>query len=201
MAKTIDEKLFEQMIRIPHIMRKRAFREGEGGPDMPMHHPMGGPVMGPCCPGPHPGPHPAPGPEMGPFGEHGPCGPGPGPHHGPGKGPRPFTRERILTLLQDSEGGLRQKEVGEALKIGPSATSEFIDKLENDGYVRRTVDPDDKRATRLVLTEMGDARASEVRDQHTRRIATMFSALTEEEKEELLMLLEKLTKGAEPEDK
>ncbi len=133
------------------------------------------------------------GPGRGPCGEH---GHGPGGEHRHGHGRRPFSRERILTLIQDSETGLRQKEVGEALRIGPSATSELIDKLENDGYVRRTVDPEDKRATRLVLTEMGDARANEVRDQYLRRIGKIFASLTEDEKEELLRLLEKMTAGS-----
>ncbi|MCR5181450.1 MAG: MarR family transcriptional regulator [Clostridia bacterium] len=183
MAKTIDEELFEKMIHIPHMLRKRSMEENEMRGECPKHHGhREGPGFGPGgCHGPEHGPNHGHGPEHG-------LGQG----HGPGRGHRPFSRERVLNLIQDSETGLRQKEVSEALRIGASATSELIDKLELDGYVRRTVDPDDKRATRLVLTEMGEARANEVRDQHQKRIGSMFANLTEGEKEELLRLLEKM---------
>ena len=143
-------------------------------------------------------------PEMMPFGpdmEEG-RGPGPMPHHrghgghgergGRGERRAPFARERALELLLDSEAGLRQKEIGEGLGINPSSTSEFVSRLEADGYVRREADPADGRATRIVLSEMGRARAAELRDARDARFDALFGNLTDDEKRQLIALLDKL---------
>ena len=169
--KTIDERLFEQLMRAPHVVRK-AMIEAEFGP-MPE-----GP-RGPHCHGPH-GPHP----------HHGPHGPGPrGPH-----GPHPaFARERLLDVIGNYEGGVRQKTLTEELRINPSSVSELISKLESDGYVKRTVDPTDKRATLITLTELGEARAAELADERAEKMGKAFAKLTDSEKEQLIALLEKLT--------
>ena len=78
------------------------------------------------------------------------------------------------------------------MRINPSSVSELISKLESEGYVVRTVDPDDKRATLITLTEVGRARAYELEDERNERFEKFFEPLTEEEKEQLLALMEKL---------
>ena len=164
--KTVDERLFEQLMRAPHVVRK-AMIEAEFGP-MPE-----GP-RGPHCHGPHHGPH-----------GHGPC-------HGPGPHPA-FARERMLDVIGNYEGGVRQKTLTEELRINPSSVSELVSKLESDGYVKRTVDPSDKRATLITLTELGEARSAELADERAEKMGKAFAKLTAEEKEQLLALLEKLT--------
>ena len=129
------------------------------------------------------------GPEPMPHHGHG----GRGDHGGPQGGRRaPFARERALELLMESEAGLRQKEIGEGLGINPSSTSEFVSRLEADGYVRREADPTDGRATRIVLSEMGRARAAELRDIRETRFDALFGSLTDDEKRQLVALLDKL---------
>ena len=97
------------------------------------------------------------------------------------------------------EEGARQKELAEAMRINPSSMSELIEKLRADGYVERTVDPEDRRATRITLTELGKARAYETSDERAEKIRPVFAGLTEEEKQELLRLLRKLTASSEEE--
>jgi len=185
MTKSIDERLFEQLMRAPHAVRKNMISgmrpercptmgsEGHGPRDHG-HGPHGfgrGPEgHGPECRGPH-------GPEG-----HGP--------HGPG---RAFGRERLLGVIAEHESGVRQKVLTEELGINPSSVSEFVSRLQNEGYVKRTIDPEDKRATLIVLTELGEARAAELADERQARFARLFSALTDEEKEQLIALLGKLT--------
>lgn len=134
-----------------------------------------------------------------------------------------LARERILTLLLEhenladkgaetdglSEGmanttdngtvsaGLRQKQLTEMMRINPSTMSEFIGHLESDGYVERNVDPSDKRATLITLTEKGRARACELQDERKEKLILLFSPLTEEEREELFRLLNKLQRRGE----
>ncbi len=133
---------------------------------------------------------------------HGPYGPGcrqGGPRHMPMPGmpvppmPRPMLgRERLLVLIGKSEGGVRQKDLLEKVHIGAPAMSELINKLEDDGYIVRTVDPADRRATLLSLTEKGAARAAEVEDERALRFKSAFAALSAEEKEALSAILDKL---------
>ena len=116
--------------------------------------------------------------------------------HGPGhcrKHDRGFGRERVLEVISRYEAGVRQKTLTEELRINPSSVSEMISKLENDGYVRRTIDPTDKRATLITLTELGEARNAELQDEKTASLSKAFGNLTDDEKEQLIALLEKLT--------
>jgi DNA-binding MarR family transcriptional regulator len=80
----------------------------------------------------------------------------------------------------------------EKLHIGQSSTSELINKLEDDGYIERKVDEADKRATLLFLTEKGQARAAEVADERAAMFEKFFSKLTDEEKQTLSDLFDKL---------
>ena len=89
--------------------------------------------------------------------------------------------------------GVRQKTLTGELRINPSSVSEMISKLENDGYVRRTIDPEDKRATLIMLTELGEARTAELQDEKNDTLDKIFGNLSDDEKEQLIVLLEKLT--------
>ena len=109
----------------------------------------------------------------------------------------PLSRERLLTLIGKYPDGVRQKVIAENAGINQSSVSELIYKLESDGYVRRTVDPDDKRATLLFLTELGAARAAEVEDERTEMFRGIFDRLSAEEKKTLSELLDKLLETAE----
>jgi len=104
----------------------------------------------------------------------------------------PMAREHILFMIASYEGGVHQKDLIERTRINPSSMSEFIGKLEEDGYLKREVDPDDKRATLLSLSELGKARISEMQDARTERMEKLFGNLTAEEKEELSSLLTKI---------
>ena len=157
-------------------MRDRRMEEMENGemPPMPPHGPHGK--------GPHGG-EPIEG-----RGHHGrgPHGKGP---HGPRRG---MSREHLLVIIGDHPEGIWQKEIAEEAGINASSTSEVITKLEEDGFLTRETDENDKRATLLKLTEAGKARADEIRAERESALAELFSKLTEEEKQTLSDLLDKL---------
>jgi len=116
--------------------------------------------------------------------------------HGSGRGGRPdrgLGRERVLEVISRYGDGVRQKTLTGELRINPSSVSEMISKLENDGYVRRTIDPEDKRATLIMLTELGEARTAELQDEKNDTLDKIFGNLSDDEKEQLIVLLEKLT--------
>ena len=103
-----------------------------------------------------------------------------------------MAREHILFLISSFEGGVHQKDLIERTHVNPSSMSEFIAKLEEDGYLSREVDPEDKRATLLTLSELGQARIHELQDERSERLEKLFGNLTQEEKEELSALLTKI---------
>ena len=163
----VSRKIRMQM----HMKKAEEMREKGFCPPPPPHGghpgmPMGGPGMMPPFP-PHHHPH---------------C------HHGHGH----FPRERVLMIIADAgDAGIRQKDIAKEIHVSPSTLSELITKLEDDNYVERKVDPDDKRATLITLTEKGQARAYEVSEEHGEFVEGFFAGLTDEEKEQLLTLLKK----------
>jgi len=138
-------------------------------------------------------------------GPHGPHGPGMLPHpggkpchggpHGPGHGPHGpmFPRERVLQVVLDAgEAGIRQRDIAAALGINPSSLSEQIDRLEADRYLERRANAEDKRSTLIFLTEKGKARAYELEDERRKRAEDFCANLSDEEKDTLIALLDKL---------
>ena len=116
-------------------------------------------------------------------------GMGPCPHRGPGM----FSRERILAVvLESGEEGLRQRDIAEQLGIHAPALTEQIDRLEAEHYLERCANPEDRRSTLVKLTEKGRARAYEVADERQARAASFTAGLSEEEKDLLIALLDKL---------
>ncbi len=174
--KTVNELLFENMMRFGR--RVRGGRKSDG---MEGRGPQGKGPMG--CGGKRPPMESMHRPPMG--GMKPPMG-------GPRGHKPPFSRERVLNILADAPDGMRQRQLAEALHITAPSVSELVNKLERDGYIARKADEDDKRATLLVLTDMGAARAREVQDEREQFVSKFFDKLTDEEKETLLTLLTKL---------
>ena len=162
MVRNID--LFRKMMKLSKDIRMIAFKPMAKLPGFPPH---GLPGMMPPPP---------------------PFGPGPRP---PRKGPG-MNREQMLGIISEYPDGIRQKELAERAGINASSTSEVVTKLEDDGYLVRTIDPSDKRATVLKLTEMGAVRAEEIKIERDSFLDEYFGRLTDEEKQTLSDLLDKL---------
>ena len=193
MKKTTDELLFEALMRAPAGLRRRLTGAGPMGGHRCRRMEGGRPMEGRGCNDGRTFGH-------GPMHGHGPMeGPGPMHGHSPMRGHGPMSRERVLHVLMDMDPeGVRQKTLGEALRLSPSTVSEMIERLKQDGYLERTVDPADKRATLVRLTDLGRARVWEQQDERAARFAALFSNLEEAEKLELIRLLQKLSGPATP---
>ena len=89
-----------------------------------------------------------------------------------------FRRETILPILLDHEGGMRPNQIAEEIHAGASTLSEMINRLENDGYILRSSDPSDRRATILTLTKAGEIRARELKAEANNIFAQLFSKLS-----------------------
>lgn len=121
---------------------------------------------------------------------HPPCGKGP---HGPGgRHGHGMSRERLLVLIAAHTEGIWQRDLAWEADINASSASEMIGRLEADGYLSRESDENDRRAVLLKLTEAGKQRAAEIRAERDGFLEDLFSKLSEEEKQTLSDLLDKL---------
>ena len=103
------------------------------------------------------------------------------------------SQQRILIVLNEMGGAVTQRMLTERLQIRSGSASEVIGKLESAGYIVRTVSEDDRRNVEVALTEKGMAAAEEAKRQRELRHEEMFLCLSKTEREELLVLLEKLS--------
>ena len=192
-----NEELMQKFVRTGMIMR-HIDGEGPGGHGKgKCHHAHGRGArfeMGEGAEHPH-GPH-GHGPHGAPEGHeeghgHG-CEEGRGHGHGHGhhKGHR-HGQMRAIAMIAMKEG-INQKDLAFLLGIRPQTMGEILRKLEDRGLVERKKSEADGRAIEVYLTDEGRARADEIAERRKLAAADMFSVLTDEEKEQLIALLDKL---------
>lgn len=99
----------------------------------------------------------------------------------------------VLTVI-DSNPGLSQTQLGNALGIDRSTVVAVIDRLESRGLVVRAVSPSDRRSHALRLSDEGGRllhRLEELVRSHERHIARDLSA---EDKQRLIDLLDRVAR-------
>ncbi|WP_270506406.1 MarR family winged helix-turn-helix transcriptional regulator [Eubacterium limosum] len=116
-----------------------------------------------------------------------PRGPKEDPHHGQGK---------VLVMLAENDG-VSQKLLTEQSRIRPASLSELIIKLERNGLVERQRNEEDKRNRNVYLTEDGRALAETIKSRKDESADFLFDVLSEEEKETLTVLFDKLITSLE----
>lgn len=97
---------------------------------------------------------------------------------------------KILKIL-NSNGTISQKELQDMLEISSGSISEILAKLEDKGFITKTKSEDDKRMAILSITELGRENIENFGCK--KRMEKLYGALTEEEREQLKLLLKKLS--------
>lgn len=101
------------------------------------------------------------------------------------------SQKRILILLRET-AGMTQKELTARLGVQPGSASEVLNKLEQAGLILRTPSEKDHRTLDIRLTSDGEVIAKEAAVQRMERHEQMFVVLSDEEKNTLITLLEKV---------
>lgn len=101
----------------------------------------------------------------------------------------------FLNALYKKEG-VRQEQLSDYLKIDKGTTAKAIKKLEDDKYIIRKVDANDKRAYNVYLTEKALKVKPMVRKAMMAWTDILFSGFSEEEKKTTLALLERMGENA-----
>jgi DNA-binding MarR family transcriptional regulator len=98
-------------------------------------------------------------------------------------------QERALRMITRSEEPLRMAELAGRLGIVPRSVTTVIDALEQAGLVRREIDPHNRRAIRLHLTEHGRAVRDDMREARRRAAEDLFAPMTADDRKALAGLL------------
>ena len=98
--------------------------------------------------------------------------------------------EIILNLLHHP--GSSQDDIAERLLINKSGVTRLLTAMEEDGLVKRTVSPTDRRVTLVYLTEKSEALVPGIRDVNRQWAAFMTEGLSEEEQQLLQRTLESI---------
>ena len=83
----------------------------------------------------------------------------------------------VLAALRQLDGRARPQDVASAMRIPASSLSRRLDRLEEEGWVRRhrDVDPDDHRAVEVELTKRGRALWREMNVTYRRSLQARFA--------------------------
>jgi DNA-binding MarR family transcriptional regulator len=104
---------------------------------------------------------------------------------------------RALGALHCGEGPIIMSDLGEELGITPRNVTKLVDELEAEGLVRRLPHPSDRRATLIELTEKGREKIAEGYPEYVAVTSELFSVLSEEDRWELIRLMDLLYDGLE----
>ncbi|WBO22856.1 MarR family winged helix-turn-helix transcriptional regulator [Sphingomonas abietis] len=102
-----------------------------------------------------------------------------------------FSRAKMLMHIA-REGPSRSIDLASSFGFAPRTVTEAIDGLERDGLVRRDPDPDDRRAKRITLTAEGMVVVKAAEAARLEYIDSVFGALSAEECEQIVGLVNKL---------
>jgi DNA-binding MarR family transcriptional regulator len=104
-------------------------------------------------------------------------------------------QERALRIITRSEQPPRMTELADHLGIAPRSVTTVVDALEEAGLVRREVDPRNRRAIRLHLTDRGIAVRDELRQARRQAAEDLFAPLSAADRKALGELLSQLGAG------
>src|SRR6516225_6855322 len=91
-------------------------------------------------------------------------------------------QERALRMITRSEEPPRMAEIAGRLGIAPRSLTTVIDALEEAGLVRREIDPRNRRAILLHLTERGTAVRDDLREARRRAAEDLFAPLSAQDR-------------------
>lgn len=98
----------------------------------------------------------------------------------------------VLGILADAPSQLSPSEIAERLILSRASVTSLLDSLEKRGYVRRTAHPDDRRMLLIELSDKGRRVAHDFRKVVHRHQKEWMGILSDEEKDRLISVLQRL---------
>lgn len=98
----------------------------------------------------------------------------------------------IICLLAKHGGKMSQLELSTYFDLKPGSLSEILSKIERQGLIERTRNPEDRRQLLIKLTDAGSKKAAEEQAARIWFREKAFSALTPAEQLQLADMLDKI---------
>ena len=105
----------------------------------------------------------------------------------------------VLLYLQQHGGRVPQHELAEFLRVKPSTVNGVLDRMEEKGLVRRSVSGSDARRRLITLTEKGAEQQALFQQSFLDVEAAMVRGFTQEERETLCALLDRVIQNLKEE--
>jgi len=102
----------------------------------------------------------------------------------------------IFLIALYKKEGISQEQISEYLKVDKATTARAIKRLEKEGYIRRDIDENDKRAYKIYLTQKALNIKSELYDVLNKWENMLSSGLSENEKEVFPKMLKNMAESA-----
>ena len=103
---------------------------------------------------------------------------------------------KVLAAIQqganEKNDEMKVSEISQRLQVTPPTVTQIINILEKDGLVERAVDPEDRRAVKIKLTQAGMEATARAKNRFTETFTGLIDYLGEEESEQLADLLDKV---------
>ena len=98
----------------------------------------------------------------------------------------------VMAALYRRQGGVTMSELSRMLLVSNGNATTVVDRLENDGLVRRTQSDADRRTVFVALTPCGLAQFETLAAEHEREVTKLFSTVTEADIETLTEILKRM---------
>ncbi|MDD4255360.1 MAG: MarR family transcriptional regulator [Methanofollis sp.] len=100
---------------------------------------------------------------------------------------------QLFTLLHLAhEQGITQDTLVRRFRVDKGTVARAVRRLEDAGYINRTIDPDDRRAVQIFLTDRGEEIVPEIIRIDREWEEEVFAGLTDEERRQAEALLRKI---------
>ncbi len=98
----------------------------------------------------------------------------------------------VMAALYRKRDGVTMSELSRMLLVSNGNATTVVDRLENDGLVRRTQSEADRRTVFVALTPEGLVQFETLAAEHEREVGHVFSGLTEAELDTLTDILKRV---------
>jgi DNA-binding MarR family transcriptional regulator len=91
----------------------------------------------------------------------------------------------VLTVL-DADGPMPMGHLADALDVSQASATGIVDRMEQRGLISRQRDPDDRRVTRVALTDEGRGVISGLASERREKLSKLLDELSDDELEGFL---------------
>ena len=114
----------------------------------------------------------------------------------PAEHPFPPAAARLLSCVAEHPD-VPSRDLCELLDLRPSSLSEMLTRAEDEGWIVRTVDEEDRRIQHVNLSAKGKALVAGMEEAHEKDLSLKTACFTEEEKAQFCALCNKLSEHME----